>query len=57
MYKYPEISVQTALTAPGAAVSWPRALPLDLARARPVIFGQSQMLQLAENNFATSMQI
>lgn len=26
------------LTAPGAAVSWPRALPLDLARARPVIF-------------------
>lgn len=28
----------SGLTAPGAAVSWPRALPLDLARARPVIF-------------------
>lgn len=36
----------TSLTAPGAAVSWPRALPRDRARARPVIFRQSQMVHL-----------
>lgn len=38
------------LTAPGAAVSCPRALPLDLARALPVIFAPSQFFRLMKSD-------